>query len=138
MESRRDPGASLEQELAVNAFAALGGRTITGRGQEPLQRRTENRSWRRRQGPEKYVSRRRRKLDHALSARRNMYTRPCPNAPLVMKQLLSPIFLFHLVQSFRFNFFFFFKPFFSTPGNFLTVRDPPYSEKLENSSECCF
>ena len=44
-----------------------------------------------------------------------MDTRPCPKAPLVMKQLLPPIFLFHLVQTFRF---------FSAPGNFLTVRDP--------------
>ena len=65
-------------------------------------------------------------------------SRPCPKAPLVMKQLLPPIFLFHLVKSFRFFFLKFFLTFFSTPGNFLTVRDPPYGEKFENISECCF
>ena len=55
----------------------------------------------------------------------------------VMKQLLPPIFLFHLVKFFRFfveNLF----NFFSAPVNLLTVRDPPYGEKLENVSECCF
>ena len=36
---------------------------------------------------------------------------------------------------------FFFEIFFDlffTAGNFLTVRDPPYGEKLEIFSECCF
>ena len=32
----------------------------------------------------------------------------------------------------------FFSTFFSTPGNFWTVRDPPYGEKFENISECWF
>ena len=41
-----------------------------------------------------------------------LYTRLCPKAPLAMKQLLPPIFLFHLVQSFRYIFFIFVLPFF--------------------------
>ena len=32
----------------------------------------------------------------------HVYSRPCPKAPLVMKQLLPTIFLFHLIQSFKF------------------------------------
>ena len=56
-----------------------------------------------------------------------LHSRLCPKAPLVMKQLLPPIFLFHLVQSFG---FFFLKP-FSAPVNFLTVKDPLYGEKLK-------
>ena len=59
-------------------------------------------------------------------------------APLVMLKLLPPIFLFHLVQSFRFFLLKFFLTFFSTSGNFLTVRDPPYGEKFEIFSECGF
>ena len=42
----------------------------------------------------------------------SLHSRPCPKAPLVMKQLLPPIFLFHLVQSFRFFFDIFFYLFF--------------------------
>ena len=57
-------------------------------------------------------------------------------APLVMLKLLPPIFLFHLVQSFRF-FVEIFVDLFSMLGNFLTVRDPPYCENLR-FSECGF
>ena len=35
-------------------------------------------------------------------------------------------------------FFFLISAFFSTSGNFLTVRDPPYGEKFENISKCWF
>ena len=59
-------------------------------------------------------------------------------APLVMKQLLPPIFLFHCWSYTKFIFLKFFSTFFSTPGNFLTVRDPPYGKKFENRSECWF
>ena len=56
----------------------------------------------------------------------SMYSRPCPKAPLVMKQLLPPIFMFHLVKSFRLIFLNKILTLFSAPVNFLTVRDPPY------------
>ena len=67
-----------------------------------------------------------------------MLSRPCPKAPLVMKQLLPPILLFHFLPSFKFLcFWHFFWP-FSNSGNFLMVRDPPYGEKFENHSKCWF
>ena len=51
-------------------------------------------------------------------------TRVSLKAPLVILKLLTPIFLFHLVQSFRF-FWEFFSTIFSTPGNFW----PPQNHK---------
>ena len=47
------------------------------------------------------------------------------------------IFYFLFIFSLIFNFFclLFFYLFF-IPGNFLTLRDPPYDEKFENISEC--
>ena len=50
-----------------------------------------------------------------------LYCKPCPKAPLVIKQLLPPIFLFHLVKSFRFFFVNFFD-LFSAPGNFMVRK----------------
>ena len=50
-----------------------------------------------------------------------LYYRVSMKAPLVMLKLLPPIFLFHLVQSFRFFFVKNFLTFFSRSGNFLTV-----------------
>ena len=67
-----------------------------------------------------------------------MYCRVSPKAPLGMKQLLPPIFLFLFSSYIKFFFWKFFLTFFSTPGNFLTVRDPPYGEKFENISKCWF
>ena len=54
-----------------------------------------------------------------------------PKAPLVMKQLLPSIFLFHFSSKKKTK-----KKLFSTPGNFLTVRDPPDREKFEIIAEC--
>ena len=48
-------------------------------------------------------------------------TRVSPKAPLVMLKLLPSIFLFHFVQTLLKKI----SIFFSTPINFLTVRDPP-------------
>ena len=45
-------------------------------------------------------------------------SRPCPKAPLVMKQLLPPIFLLNFSPWFNFFCLKFFLIFFSTPGNF--------------------
>ena len=61
-----------------------------------------------------------------------------PKAPLVMLKLLPPIFLFLLVQYLSVFFLKHFFDRFSTPCNVLTVRDPPYGEKFENISKCCF
>ena len=52
-----------------------------------------------------------------------MYFRVSMKALLVMLKLLPPIYLFHLVQSFRF-FLDKFSDIFFTLGNFFTVRDP--------------
>ena len=60
-----------------------------------------------------------------------LHCRVSLKAPLVMLKLLPPIFLFHLVQSFRYFFLKKISTFFSTSGNFLTIRDPTYGEKLE-------
>ena len=61
-----------------------------------------------------------------------MYVRLCQKAPLVTKQLLTPIFLFHLVQSFRFFILFFiFNHFFLLRLTFLTQRNPHYDGKFE-------
>ena len=49
-------------------------------------------------------------LDFAF--RRRLYIRVSLKAPLVKLKILTPIFLFHLVQSFRFFFWTFFRPFF--------------------------
>ena len=65
-------------------------------------------------------------------------SRVSPKAPLGMKQLLPPIFLFLFSSYIKFFFLKIFSTFFSTPGNFLTVRDPPYGEKFENISKCWF
>ena len=70
-----------------------------------------------------------RRSDRDLFLLINMFqplgNRVSPKAPLVMLKLLPSIFLFHLVQTFRFFWLKKISIFFSTPINFLTVRDPP-------------
>ena len=59
----------------------------------------------------------------------HLHSRVSTKAPLVMKQLLPPI--FHFLSYIKKKIWKKFSTFFSTPGNFLTVRDPPIVKNLK-------